>query len=284
MTPVRLFLLTALTMTAFAANSVLNRMALADWGMDAARFGTIRLWAGAVTLVALSYALRGGMRWGGRGRALGVISLLIYIYGFSAAYLSLDAGLGALILFGFVQITMFGGALRGGERPPARRWAGAALAFAGLAWLLWPGSGAEVSLPHGIMMAAAGLGWGLYSLAGRGAGDPLVGTAANFALAAPLGLIIGVAFGDGGNLSGAGVALAILSGAVTSGLGYALWYSILPRLAASAAAVAQLTVPIIALGGGMIFLGESASLHFALASLLVLGGVAVSVLPFPKRG
>ena len=115
MTPVRLFLLTALTMTAFAANSVLNRMALADWGMDAARFGTIRLWAGAVTLVALSYALRGGMRWGGRGRALGVISLLIYIYGFSAAYLSLDAGLGALILFGFVQITMFGGALWGGE-------------------------------------------------------------------------------------------------------------------------------------------------------------------------
>ncbi|MHA7875016.1 DMT family transporter [Roseivivax sp.] len=279
----RLFLLSALTMAAFAANSVLNRMALVDGGMDAALFGTLRLWAGALTLLALCLVTRGGLRLGGRGRALGVASLLVYIYGFSAAYLALDAGLGALILFGCVQVTMFGGALLGGERPGGRRWAGAGLAFAGLAWLLWPGSGAPVSPVHGLLMAAAGVGWGLYSLAGRGAQDALMGTAANFALAAPLGLALSLLLGAGAGADAAGIALAVLSGAVTSGLGYALWYAVLPRLEASAAAVAQLTVPILALGGGMVFLGESLTWQFALASLLVLGGVGLSVLPFRRR-
>ncbi|MHA6325363.1 DMT family transporter [Roseivivax sp. CAU 1753] len=294
----RLILLTALTMVAFAANSVLNRMALVEVGMDAVWFGTIRLFAGAVMLAVLCLMLRRGVSPGGPGRVAGVVSLLVYIYGFSAAYRALDAGLGALILFGCVQITMFGGALVQGERPPARRWAGAALAFAGLGWLLAPGapgvevadvaagSGGGVSLAHGLMMAAAGLGWGIYSLAGRGAGDPLLGTAANFVIAAPVGLILGgvlaLAGQAGGALPMAGVALAVLSGAVTSGLGYALWYSVLPTLPASVAAVAQLTVPIIALGGGMVFLGETLTLGFAIASVMVLGGVAVSVLPFKK--
>ncbi|SIS66955.1 EamA-like transporter family protein [Roseivivax lentus] len=280
----RLFLLTALTMVAFAANSVLNRMALVGGEMEASWFGTIRLAAGACMLAAICLIrsrhlqLRAPRRW------VGVASLLVYVYGFSLAYAVLDAGLGALVLFGFVQISMFAGSLRGGERPPPRRWVGAALAFSGLVWLLAPGVGAEISVPHGLLMAAAGIGWGVYSLAGRGAGDPAMGTAANFILAAPIGLALSLVGAPAPDLPAAGIVLAVLSGAVTSALGYILWYSILPRLSASVAAVAQLTVPVIALAGGMVFLGETPTLTFALASILVLGGVAVSVLPFPKRG
>ena len=281
----RLFLLTALTMIAFAANSVLNRMALAGGGIDAASFGTIRLIAGAVMLGALCVLLRGGLHLRGPGRVAGVLSLLLYMYGFSAAYDVLDAGLGALILFGVVQITMFAGSLLAREAIPPRRAIGAALAFSGLVWLLWPGAGPQVSVVHGLFMAAAGIGWGIYSLAGRRSTDALQGTAANFILAAPLGLLIGLALpaGAGGTVMGAhGIVLAILSGAVTSGLGYALWYRVLPGLASSVAAVAQLTVPVIAMAGGMIFLGEHLSLQFVMASALVLGGVAISVLPLQQ--
>lgn len=276
------FLVTVLTMIAFAANSVLNRMALAGGAIDAVSFGTIRLLAGAVTLAVLCVLLRGGLRLGGPGRLTGVLSLLVYIYGFSLAYNALDAGLGALILFGVVQITMFAGGLVAQEAMPARRWIGAALAFGGLVWLLWPGTGMAVSLPHSLLMAAAGVGWGLYSLAGRQAGDPLQSTAANFILAVPLGYVLGRALPglpEPGPAEMHGIYLAILSGVVTSGMGYALWYCVLPRLAAAVAAVAQLSVPIIAMAGGMVFLGELLNWHVALASALVLGGVAVAVLP-----
>ena len=187
----RLFLLTAVTMTAFAANSVLNRMALAEGGIDAVSFGTIRLAAGALTLALLCWLMRGGLRLGGPARVTGVLSLLLYIYGFSLAYDVLDAGLGALILFGVVQITMFAGGILAREPMPPLRWAGAGLAFAGLAWLLWPGAGVPVSPPHGALMAAAGVGWGLYSLAGRRGGDALQATAANFIIAVPLGVALG---------------------------------------------------------------------------------------------
>ncbi len=278
----RLFLLTSLTMIAFAANSVLNRMALAGGSIDATSFGTIRLIAGALMLAALCLALRGGLHLRGPGRVAGVLALLVYMYGFSTAYTVLDAGLGALILFGVVQITMFAGGLVEREAMPPRRWIGATLAFAGLAWLLWPGAGPQISVPHGLMMAAAGVGWGIYSLTGRLNTDALQATAANFILAAPLGLLIGFALplGPQGTLLGTeGIILAIVSGAVTSGLGYALWYRVLPGLASSVAAVAQLTVPVIAMAGGMLFLGENLSLQFILASVLVLGGVAISVLP-----
>lgn len=281
-----LFLLTALTMTAFAANSVLNRMALAGGTIDAATFGSIRLMAGAVILGGVCVLMRGGIRLRGPGRLAGVLSLLVYIYGFSSAYRGLDAGLGALILFGVVQITMFAGGIIAREAMPGRRWLGAGLALGGLAWLLWPGGGAQVSVLHGFLMAAAGVGWGIYSLSGRRAGDALMATAANFICAAPLGAALGLVLplGPEGLIAGSeGVLLAILSGTVTSGLGYALWYTVLPRLPASVAAVAQLTVPVIAMGGGMVFLGEGVSVHFVAAAALVLGGVAVSVLPHGRR-
>lgn len=282
----RLFLLTALTMIAFAANSVLNRMALAGGTIDAATFGSVRLLAGALMLGGVCVLLRGGIRLRGPGRLAGVLSLLVYIYGFSSAYRGLDAGLGALILFAVVQITMFAGGIVARETMPGRRWFGAGLALGGLTWLLWPGAGPQVSILHGVLMVAAGLGWGIYSLTGRRAGDALMATAANFIWAAPLGVALGFVLpaGPEGMLAGSdGVLLAILSGAVTSGLGYALWYTVLPRLPASVAAVAQLTVPVIAMGGGMAFLGESLSVQFVAAAALVLGGVAVSVIPRRRR-
>lgn len=278
-----LLLLTVLTMVAFAANSVLNRLALVDGSIDPASFGAVRLAAGVVMLWALA-------AFGGNGRihrhadGRTATALFVYIFGFSFAYIALDAGLGALILFGMVQITMFAGALFGGERPPAQRWFGALLAFGGLAWLLWPGAGVDVSPLHAAFMTCAGIGWGIYSLLGRGVSDPLRATAGNFLFAAPFGIALALwmSFDTLGEISVRGYALAILSGAVTSGLGYALWYRVLPQLAPSVAAVAQLTVPVIAMAGGLIFLAEPISWEFVLPATIVLGGVAVSVLPRQK--
>ena len=186
----RLFLLTTLTMIAFAANSVLNRLAIVDAGMDAIIFGGLRLFYGAVMLAVLLVFARRGFAFGGKTRVVGVAALLLYIFGFSLAYRGLDAGAGALILFGMVQITMFGGALAAGERVPLNRWAGAALAFFGLTWLLWPGAEQTMPALAALAMAAGGIGWGIYSLAGRHEADPLQGTAMNFLLAAPLGLLL----------------------------------------------------------------------------------------------
>lgn len=273
----RLFLLTALTMLAFAANSVLNRWAVGPGHIGAVEFAVIRLLAGAGMLAALVLWQRGGLAWPGRkGRVAGVAGLSAYLIGFSLAYRGLDAGTGALVLFGTVQVTMFAGALLSGEAVPARRWAGAGLALGGLAIIAAPATAGMLPLA---LMAGAGLGWGVYSLAGRGAVDPLAATAWNFLLSVPLvvpfGLLSGVAAPDA-----VGVALAVVSGAVTSGLGYALWYAVLPRLGAARAAVAQLTVPVIAALGGAVLLAEVPDLRFWLAAALVLGGVALASLPY----
>lgn len=207
----------------------------------------------------------------------GVLSLTVYMLGFSFAYLTLDTGLGALVLFGMVQLTMFAGGLLRGERIGALRWAGAAIALSGLAVLLWP-TGATAPDPVGaVLMAAAGIGWGLYSLAGRGSRNPLDETAANLFLAAPLTVAPLLLIDSASDAQPHGVLLAVISGAGTSGLGYALWYRVLPQLATASAAVAQLTVPLIAAGGGIVLLGEEPSARFAAASLLVLGGVGVSI-------
>jgi drug/metabolite transporter (DMT)-like permease len=273
----RLFLLTALTMLAFAGNSVLNRWAVGPGHIGAVEFAVIRLVAGAVVLAVLVLWQRGGLGWPGwRGRGAGVLGLSAYLLGFSLAYRGIDAGTGALVLFGTVQVTMFAGALLSREAVPIRRWAGAGLALGGLALIAAPGEAAVLPLA---LMVAAGVGWGIYSLAGRGAADPLAATAWNFILSVPLVLPLGLAAGMA--VPGAqGVLLAVVSGAVTSGLGYALWYALLPRLGAARAAVAQLTVPVIAALGGAVLLAELPGLRFWLASLLVLGGVALASLPY----
>ncbi len=274
----RLFLLTALTMTAFAANSVLNRMAVGHYGMPPESFAIVRALSGALVLWTL-VALRGGrlplLDWS--GRLIGAGALSLYLVGFSLAYGRLDAGIGALILFGGVQLTMFGGALIGGETIPPRRWIGAGVSLSGLAYLVWPRGAADYPGLQIGFMAAAAFGWGVYSLKGRGAKDPLALTAANFVVSLPIvALLLFVAPFE---TPASGTALAILSGAVTSGLGYALWYAILPSLGATRAAVAQLSAPVIAALGGALVLSEPFGAKLVIASVLVLGGIGISLMP-----
>ena len=185
-------LLTSLAMVAFAANSLLCRLALAPGLIDAPSFATLRVLAGALTL-GLIVLPRWRTEYKANTDLVAVAALLGYMICFSYAYLALATGTGALILFGTVQVTMFAGGLLAHEAMPARRWIGAALALAGLAWLLWPAGPVQVSVRHGLFMAAAGVGWGIYSLAGRRADDALQATAANFILATPVGVVIGLA-------------------------------------------------------------------------------------------
>lgn len=279
---VRLFWLTALAMVAFAGNSVLNRMAVTQAAMDPVDFAVLRLVAGALAL-GLLVAWRRGPVWAGwAGRAAGVFGLLLYLFGFSLAYVDLAAGIGALILFGMVQITMFAGAVLAREAVPVPRWLGAGLAFAGLVWLVSP-AGQAVAVMPAALMAAAGVGWGIYSLAGRGARDPLAATAANFILAVPVVLVVAWWRLDLAALSAFGVGLAVVSGAVTSGMGYALWYAVVPPLGAARAGVAQLSVPIIAAFGGALWLGEPLGWRFLVAAAVVLGGVGLASVKLPLR-
>ena len=271
----RLILLTCLTMIAFAANSVLNRVAVDSGSIDPSSFAMVRVVAGAVALCMILTVRGGGLPLIDRSRVVGALSLSAYMIGFSLAYVSLDAGLGALILFGTVQVTMFGWAALRGSSPTLRQLGGASIAFTGLLIALWPKGDSSGDLTGAVLMVGAGLGWAAYTLAGKDARDPLAATAANFVWTLPLLSLL--LFGTGHYAAPSGIACAILSGAVTSGLGYALWYSILPRLAGQTAAVVQLSVPIIAIAGGALLLGERLSLSLALSAALVLGGVAVAV-------
>ena len=273
----RLILLTALTMTAFAANSVLNRLAVDGRYSDPGSFAVVRVLAGAVVLTLLVLARGGHMPLRSRRRVLGAGALALYMIGFSLAYRTLDAGLGALVLFGVVQMTMFTASAVTGTRATLPQIGGALLAFAGLVWILWPGDAAAVDPVGATLMIVAGIGWAIYSLVGRTEPDALAATAANFCLALPLTFFAPLIAGTALTLTPPGLALACLSGAVTSGLGYALWYRILPDLTPSVAATIQLSVPVIALAGGLILLGETASLRFLTGALVVLSGIALSL-------
>ena len=274
----RLFLLTTLTMVAFAANSILNRLALSDGAIGPAGFAAIRVGAGAVVLLALLALRERGLPRIRRPAFAAVAGLSAYMLGFSFAYVSMDAGLGALILFGGVQVTMFLGAIREGERPPAARWFGTAMALAGIGVLNWP-SAAAAPLPQSAMlMVAAAVGWGVYSLLGRRVRDPLRETAWNFVYCLPVVvLVLALVPGTGARMDG--ILLAVLSGGVTSALGYALWYMLLPQLGATRAALAQLSAPVLALAMGAVLLGETVTLTALLAAALILGGVAVGLKP-----
>jgi drug/metabolite transporter (DMT)-like permease len=283
----RLLALTALVMVAFAANSVLNRAAVAAGEIGALDFALVRAVAGAAVLVLLIRLRHGTVPLLEPKRILGGAMLTTYLVGFSVAYLAMDAGLGALVLFGGVQVTMFTGALMLGERPPARRWAGAGLALVGLAWLVWPSGEAATPLWAVAAMGAAAAGWGVYSLIGRGSADPLGDTGAAFVwatVAAFLAVLVQTGGATVNDASIAGLALAVTSGAVTSGLGYALWYAVLPRIGASVAGLVQLSVPVIAALGGVIFLSEAPSLRMLGAGALVIGGIAWGLWPQRTRG
>lgn len=271
----RLVLLIALTMLAFAANSILTRLAVDGGHIDPSGFAIIRVLSGAVVLSMLITVRGGGLPLFRKERLPGAISLTVYMIGFSLAYLTLDAGLGALILFGVVQITMFAHAALTGAAPNLRQMMGAGAAFAGLLLVLWPGAGAGTDLPGAALMACAGIGWASYTIAGRHAADPLAATSANFVLCLPVMVIL--LSGTGLNFGVTGIALGILCGGLTSGLGYALWYTVLPRITGPTAAVVQLSVPVIALIAGTVFLGEALGLAILAATVLVVGGIGWAV-------
>lgn len=279
----RLFLLTFFTMLAFASNSLLTRWAVEPGHIDAISFALIRVLAGAVFLVLLT--LRGGshLRWRGAARVVGAVSLATYMLGFSLAYVTLDAGLGALILFGVVQITMFTYSTLTGMQPTARQLFGAAVAFGGLMLALWPAPNATADTAGALLMILAGIGWAAYTLSGRGAQTPLTDTAANFVLCFPLLFVLTIAFAE--HLSFFGIVLAVLCGAVTSGLGYALWYSVLPQLQQNLAAIVQLSVPVLAIIGGNLLLQEPVTLTVIFAAALVISGIALAITKrsFPER-
>jgi len=273
---VKSFFYTTAALTAFAANSVLCRMALGEGAMDAASFSTIRLASGAAMLLLLSglFARQGGSP--AAGNWFSATMLFAYMVAFSYAYISLSTGTGALILFGMVQATMLLWALRSGERPPFMEWAGLALALGGLVYLVFPGLAAP-SPVGAFLMGVAGVSWGAYSLRGRGSHRPLADTTANFVRALPMVLVVSlVALGDS-HLSPRGILLASLSGALASGMGYTVWYAALRHLAANHAAVVQLTVPVLAALGGTAFLAEEFSLRLVLSMILILGGVALAM-------
>ena len=275
----RLFLLTLLAMLAFAANSVLCRLALTQTAIDAGGFTAIRLVSGAAVLWLL-VMLRGGVSIRaviGKGSWLSACALLAYAVGFSFAYVSLPAGTGALLLFGAVQVTMVGHGLHAGERLGSGQWLGLLLACAGLVLLLLPG----VSMPplgSALLMLGAGVAWGVYSLRGRGAGNPLDATAGNFVRAAPIALLLAAGLHRDVAMDPAGVGYAIASGALASGIGYAIWYSVLPSLKTTTAATVQLGVPVFAALGGTLLLAEPLTLRLILAASAVLGGIALVVL------
>jgi drug/metabolite transporter (DMT)-like permease len=274
----RLIILTLVTLLAFAANSLLNRGALQYELIGPGEFATLRVAFGALTLFIL-------LAW--RNKSLpkakplqfkGVVGLAAYMVGFSYAYVNLDAGLGALILFGTVQVVMFAAAVFSGERLSAYRWLGAVIALLGLVVLFLPDK--EVNLPFNgvLLMLVAAFGWALYSLEGRKVSDPLLTSTWNFIYVLPITLLALLISGDSVLITFSGVLLALVSGAMMSGLGYALWYWVLPQLDVTVGALAQLLVPVFALILGALFLQEVVSLRATVAAALIVGGVAAGSL------
>jgi drug/metabolite transporter (DMT)-like permease len=285
MTKARLAVLTAFAMLPLAANSWLCRAALRDTGIDVASFTSTRLISGALMLWLLVW-LRGRSSAGARsglGSALrhGSWASALVLFGYAAlfsfSYLSLTAASGALLLFGAVQVTMILLGLRGGERLDALQAAGVALAFGGLLGLLWPGLTAP-PLVGALMMIGAGVSWGIYSVRGKGASDPVAVTAGNFLRTVPITAALSLVMLGQYSLDSLGLLYAVLSGAITSALGYVLWYAVVVHLRATSAATVQLSVPVIVAIGGVLMLSEPITLRLVLASAAVLGGIALVIL------
>lgn len=267
---------TGLALLAFAGNSVLCRLALGGNSIDAASFTSIRLLSGIVMLVAILKMTGKVGKNISKGSWPAALMLFLYAAAFSFAYITLDTGTGALILFGAVQITMIMIGQFTGHRLNFGEWAGVLLAFSGFIYLVMPGL-TTPSLGGFLLMAVAGIAWGIYTLKGRNSTNPVGDTAYNFLRTLPFVIILILVALPTARLSPEGVLLAITSGAITSGIGYAVWYHALGGLSVSKAAVVQLLVPVIAALGGAAFAGEAISLHLMLSSLLVLGGILVVI-------
>jgi drug/metabolite transporter (DMT)-like permease len=271
----RLIALTTLAMLAFAGNSLLCRVALRDTAIDAASFTSIRLVSGALILALIVRLQKGRPGSGGSWKA--AACLFAYAAGFSFAYRQLSAATGALLLFGAVQIAMLSWGLAKGERLRPLQLAGLLVAIGGLVYMLLPGLAAP-PIEGAAFMIAAGIAWAGYSLLGRGTSDPAAATAGNFLRAVPFAAALSLAVASRTSVDHTGALYAVASGAVTSGLGYVVWYAVLPSFKAATAAVIQLSVPAIAALGGVILLAEPLSNRLMIASVTILGGIALTIL------
>lgn len=283
---IRVIFLTAFALLAFAFNSILCRLALRGAEADAAGFTIVRLAAGAITLLVITIIsgvsrrgstqvplLRAGVR---NGSWVAALWLAAYAICFSLAYLGLTAGTGALILFGSVQLTMLAVAIAKGERPPLVEWLGIGVAIGGLVYLVLPGL-AAAPLNTSLLMAVAGASWGLYTLRGKKSSEPLADTTGNFVRALVAVPVLALIFWSSLHLSPLGALLAILSGAVASGIGYSVWYAALKHHTAARAAVLQLSVPVIAAVLGIFFLAETANIRLVISGALILGGTGLTI-------
>jgi len=268
---------TALALVAFAANSILARMALGAGNIDAASYTIIRLMSGAVILLGITHITGAHSTTKTKGSWAGGLMLFTYALTFSYAYITLDTGTGALILFGAVQITMIIVALISGDRPGLPEWAGLFMAFGGFVFLVLPG----VSTPSGLgfgLMTISGIAWGFYTLQGRSSSNPLADTTYNFVRTIPMIAIVALATFASSNFSTSGIVLAILSGSIASGLGYTMWYIALGGLSTTQAAVLQLLVPVIAAFGGLIFVAEPITIRLAISAAFILLGILLVLL------
>lgn len=278
----RTAILTLLALVAFAANSLLCRLALSHNSIDPATFTAIRITAGAVTLSLIVVLPSWKRATKPIGDWISGAMLALYAIAFSYAYTSLTAGTGALILFACVQSTMIGYGLFKGEKLRSLQWVGLITAMSGLLYLVLPGL--KSPSPIGAsLMAIAGVAWGVYSLRGRGIHDPGLATAGNFIHAVPIACAVMIFAREWQHTSPYGILLSVISGAITSGIGYVIWYTALPGLTSARAAVVQLSVPVIAAVGGVLALNEEPSVRLAIASVLTLGGVALVVLSRAKQ-
>lgn len=281
MSRLRTLILTAVAMTAFAGNSLLCRAALRDTDIDAATFTSVRLVSGALMLWLL-LSFRGNwapVKQGSWGSAL---ALFVYAAAFSYAYGGLSAAMGALLLFGAVQATMISIGIIRGDRPHMWQWAGFVVAFSGLVGLLLPGLTAP-PLFSSLLMIGAGIAWGVYSLRAKGAGEPTAVTTGNFIRAVPMAVVLSLVMMTSATIDMAGMGYAVASGAIASGMGYAVWYMALPLLQATSAATVQLSVPVIAAVGGVLLLSEPLTLRLVVAGVAILGGIAIVILASQKR-
>jgi len=274
MSSIKIAILTSLAMLAFAGNSLLCRIALKHTAIDPASFTSIRIISAALMLWLIVSIRRGQQK--GSGNWPSACALFAYAAGFSFAYVSLPASIGALLLFGAVQATMIGHGIWAGERLQKLQIFGLLLALGGLVGLLLPGLSAPPLLGS-VLMLSAGVAWGVYCLRGKSAGDPATVTAGNFLRAVPFAAALSIVMPSGVPLDSTGSLYAVVSGAVASAIGYAIWYTVLPALKTSSAATVQLSVPVITAVGGIILLDESASLRLILTSVAILGGIALVI-------
>jgi len=273
----KIIILTGLALIAFAANSVLCRLALGNEAIDASSFTVIRLLSGTIVLFLIISITGNTTGTFTKGSWTASFMLFLYAVTFSYAYISLDTGTGALILFGSVQITMILLSLISGTRLHITEWAGVVIAFIGFIYLILPGITAP-SVIGFLLMTIAGIAWGFYTLKGRGSKSPLMDTAYNFLRTTPLVVLLAISTINNINYSSEGIVLALLSGGVTSGIGYTIWYIALGGLSSTQAAVLQLSVPVIAALGGVIFVSEAITFRFIISAAMVLGGILMVVL------